>query len=192
VACWVGGSAPQLSGQPSQLSGQPYGEVSAAPPDTVPPGGAKPKRRNWALRERAEDHHAVGVAGGDCGRRIAHRGRAAAAAPLHVREAQFGQAERGGESRGVVAIVAVGGKPSTCRGSMPASSQADRMARRARARTGTPARDRACSTSSRRPRRSRPGPGCFAHRGGHYMRVHSVHRPVVAEVKARMLEGVPR
>src|SRR5204863_58950 len=48
--------------------------------------------------------------GRDRGRGVAHCGRAtaAASAPLHVREAQLGQAERGGQPRGVVAVVAVG------------------------------------------------------------------------------------
>ena len=65
-----------------------------------------------ALRQRAIHHHDVGLAGDDRRRRIAHRGRtaAAAAAPLHVGQPQLLGAERGGEPRRVVAIVAVGGE----------------------------------------------------------------------------------
>jgi hypothetical protein len=61
--------------------------------------GRRRRRRSEALelslRQRAEDDHAVGVAGGDGGRRVAHRRRAApaATAPLHVGKAQVGQPE---------------------------------------------------------------------------------------------------
>ena len=90
----------------------PYGKVSAA----SPAGGRGRRRRAEALelplRERAEHHHAVGVAGGDRRRRVADRCGAAttAAAPLHVREAQLGQAQRRGQPGGIVAVVAVRGK----------------------------------------------------------------------------------
>src|SRR6185503_15074661 len=64
------------------------------------------------LGEGTEDHDAVGQAAGDRRRRVADGGGAttAAAAPLHVREAQLGQAERGGDARGIVAVVAVRGE----------------------------------------------------------------------------------
>jgi hypothetical protein len=64
------------------------------------------------LGERAEHHHAVGHPARHRGRRVAHRGRAAAstAAPLHVGEAQGRQAQRGGDARGIVPIVAVRGE----------------------------------------------------------------------------------
>src|ERR1700730_9341543 len=94
---------------------RPYGNVSAASPDTVPPGGAAPKRWNWpcARARKTTTQSAYPAA------------TAAAAlptaaepppppppppAPLHVGEAELGQAERGGEPRGIVAIVAVGGE----------------------------------------------------------------------------------
>ena len=60
------------------------------------------------LRERAKYHDAFGLPGCDRGRGIGDRAGAAAAtaAPLHVREAQIGNAERRGEARRVAAVVA--------------------------------------------------------------------------------------
>ena len=65
------------------------------------------------LRERAEHHHALGETGGDGGRRVADRGRnaAAARAPLHVGEAQLAQPQRGGQPRRLVAIVGIRSEP---------------------------------------------------------------------------------
>jgi hypothetical protein len=62
-----------------------------------------------ALGERTEHHDAVSVAGRDRRGRVADRRRAAstAATPLHVGEAQLGKAERGGQARGIVTVVAV-------------------------------------------------------------------------------------
>ena len=88
---------------------RPYGKVSAASPLAVAAGGRGAEALELALGERAEHHDAVGVAGRDGRGRVADGGRAAsaAAAPLHVGEAQLGQAERGGQARGVVTVVAV-------------------------------------------------------------------------------------
>ena len=69
----------------------PYGLISALSPATVPPPAARAEALELALRQRAEHHDAVGLAGDDRRGGIAHRGRtaAAAAAPLHVGEAQL-------------------------------------------------------------------------------------------------------
>ena len=79
-------------------------------------GGAARRRRaealELALRQGAEHHDAVGHAAGHGRRGIAHGGRAAAAAaaPVHVGEAQRRQAQRRGEPRRIVAVVGVGGE----------------------------------------------------------------------------------
>ena len=64
------------------------------------------------LGERAEDDHAARIAAGD-GRGCIRDGRGAAApaaAPLHVGEGELPTAERGGDARGVVAVVGIGGE----------------------------------------------------------------------------------
>ena len=74
--------------------------------------GCRAEALELALGERAEHDDAVGEARGDRRRGVADRRRAAAtaAAPLHVGEAQLGQAEGGGQARRVIAVVAVGGE----------------------------------------------------------------------------------
>ena len=140
---------------------RPYGNVRAASPETVPPGGAGAEALELTLGERAEDDDAVGVARGDRRRRVAHRRRAAApaAAPLHVGEAQLGQAEGGGQARRDRC-----GRCCRTRSRRPAADRCPRPRRRAGwpggpARTRTPAPGRACSRSSRRRRRPRPALG---------------------------------
>ena len=74
--------------------------------------GAATEAAELALGEGAKDDDGIGVAGGDGGSGVANGAGAATAAtaPLHVGEAELGQAEGGGEPRRVVAIVAVGGE----------------------------------------------------------------------------------
>ena len=97
-------------GDPPELSSEAGSAQRVLPealqrPDVVPRARQPQSHRVDAYM----GHHAVGVAGRHRGRRVAHRRRAAAsaAAPLHVREAQVGQAEGGGQPRGIVAVVAV-------------------------------------------------------------------------------------
>ena len=74
--------------------------------------GTLTKALKLALGQGPEDHHAIGIAGRNRRRRIADGGSdpAATAAPLHVGVFQVRKTECGGNPRGVVAVVAVGGK----------------------------------------------------------------------------------
>src|SRR5215470_12603374 len=75
-------------------------------------GRRRAKALELPLGERAEDYHAVRDAARHRGRGVAHRRRAptSAAAPLHVGEAEGGETKGGRDARGIVAVVAVGGK----------------------------------------------------------------------------------
>ena len=93
--------------------------------DMTPYGNRKDRRRRrrrrrsaaavageLALRQGAERDDAIRHAGGHRRRGIADRtaDAAAAATPEHVGEAQLLDAERGGETSGLAAVVAIGGE----------------------------------------------------------------------------------
>ena len=86
--------------------------MSACSPETVAGRRCRAEALELALGERAEDDDAVRESRRDRRRGIADRRRSAAAtaAPLHVGEAQLGQAEGGGQARGIIAVIAVGGE----------------------------------------------------------------------------------
>jgi len=86
---------------------------------STPDEGTFHFKRQWGaeplelpLGQRAEDHDAVGEPRRDRRRGIADRRRSAAttAAPLHIGEAELGEAEGGGQARRVIAVIAVGGE----------------------------------------------------------------------------------